>query len=55
MPEPDGEAGSLDGESDRGVEIVLGMLEPAVATTDGDDGGSGDRVKYTTFARDPPT
>lgn len=53
-PEPVGDAGS-DGESDRGVDMELGGLDPAVATTDGEDGGSGDRVKYTTLASEPPT
>lgn len=44
-----------DGESDRGVDILLGLLEPYVAAMEGDEGGCGDRVKYTTLARDPPT
>lgn len=46
---------SSEGEVERGVEILLRTLVPRVATTEGDGGGSGERVKYTTFARDPPT
>ena len=38
-----------------GVEKSLGALLPAVAAMDGDDGGSVERVKYTTFANEPPT
>lgn len=46
----------MDGDSERGVDISLcGLRDPWVAAIDGDEGGSGDRVKYTTFARDPPT
>lgn len=56
--EPDGDeeegAASSDGERERGVEIVLGELDPCVAAMDGDEGGSGERVKYTTLAREPP-
>jgi hypothetical protein len=37
--------GSSEGETDRGVDKLLGVLEPRVAAIDGDDGGSGDRVK----------
>jgi hypothetical protein len=37
----------LDGESDLGlgVEMLLGVPLPCVAMTDGEDGGSGERVK----------
>lgn len=44
----------MDGERERGVDIVLGELDPWVAAMEGDDGGSGERVKYTTLAREPP-
>ena len=44
-----------EGESDRGVEIAETSLEPKEATAEGEAGGSGDRVKYTTLASDPPT
>ena len=37
-----------------GVDISLLVL-PRVAATEGDEGGSGDLVKYTTLAREPPT
>lgn len=48
--------GSFVGDVDLGVELlVLVLLDPRVAIIEGDDGGSGERVKYTTFARDPPT
>lgn len=36
---------SSDGDSDLGVEMSLAVLDPRVATTEGDEGGSGDRVK----------
>lgn len=36
---------SSDGESERGVEISLAVLVPRVAATEGDGGGSGERVK----------
>lgn len=51
---------SLGGDDDMGVDDEAGvdtsltMLEPLVATTDGELGGSGDRVKYTTLASEPP-
>jgi len=38
-------AASSAGESDRGVDILLAVLEPRVAAIEGDEGGSGDRVK----------
>jgi len=34
-----------DGEGDRGVDMTLAVLEPWVAEIDGDEGGSGERVK----------
>jgi hypothetical protein len=37
--------------SDR---LASGEFDPLVAAIDGEDGGPGDRVKYTTFASDPP-
>ena len=47
------------GDAETGVEMPfeemsLVTLEPLVATTDGEEGGSGERVKYTTFASEPP-
>jgi len=30
---------------DRGVDMSLATLDPRVATTEGDEGGSGERVK----------
>ena len=36
---------SRGGEEDRGVERSLTVLEPLVATIEGELGGSGDRVK----------
>lgn len=36
---------SLAGDIERGVEMELASLEPRVATTEGDEGGSGDLVK----------
>jgi hypothetical protein len=36
---------SSDGDNDLGVEISLAVLDPRVAATEGDEGGSGDRVK----------
>jgi hypothetical protein len=46
----------LDGEVEgEGVVMLLGGLLPLVAAIEGEAGGSGERVKYTTFARDPPT
>jgi hypothetical protein len=44
-----------EGEMERGVETWLAGSEPIVATIEGDGGGSGERVKYTTFANEPPT
>lgn len=44
-----------EGEMERGVETWLAGSEPRVATIEGDGGGSGERVKYTTFANEPPT
>lgn len=38
-------AETSEGDGDRGVEIWLAVLEPRVAATEGDGGGSGDRVK----------
>jgi hypothetical protein len=38
-------APSLVGDGDRGVEILLALDEPRVAATDGEAGGSGERVK----------
>jgi hypothetical protein len=38
-------AGSRVGDTERGVDRLLGVPEPRVATTDGEEGGSGDRVK----------
>jgi len=46
---------SSEGDNDRGLEMSLVVLEPQVAAMDGEEGGSGERVKYTTFASDPPT
>jgi hypothetical protein len=49
-----------NGDADPGecnigeVERFVGVLVPLVAAMDGGEGGPGDRVKYTTFARDPP-
>lgn len=43
------------GEGVLGVEKSLWALLPAVAAMDGDDGGSVERVKYTTLANEPPT
>jgi len=34
-----------DGEGDRGVDMTLAVPEPWVAAIDGDEGGSGERVK----------
>lgn len=42
------------GDVDSGLETSLTVLDPLVATMDGEVGGSGERVKYTTFASDPP-
>lgn len=36
---------SRGGEDDNGVETSLAVLEPLVAAMDGDEGGSGERVK----------
>jgi hypothetical protein len=36
---------SSEGEADRGVEMLLLILVPRVAATEGDGGGSGERVK----------
>ena len=36
---------SGEGEAVRGVERLLSTLEPRVAATEGDGGGSGERVK----------
>lgn len=36
---------SRGGEDEIGVETLLATLDPRVAATDGDLGGSGDRVK----------
>jgi hypothetical protein len=36
---------SREGEADRGDDSKLRGVELRVAITDGDDGGSGDRVK----------
>lgn len=44
--------GDIGGE---GVVMLLGGLLPRVAAIEGEAGGSGERVKYTTLARDPPT
>jgi hypothetical protein len=39
-------AWSSEGETERGVDRLLVLLsEPRVAMMEGDDGGSGDRVK----------
>ena len=38
-------AASSDGERDLGVEMSLEVLEPWVAAIEGDEGGSGERVK----------
>lgn len=40
---------------DGGVDIELWELFPPVASMEGEDGGSGERVKLTTLAREPPT
>lgn len=45
---------SSDEPIDGGVLLPLRVPLPFVATIDGDEGGSGERVKYTTFAREPP-
>jgi len=43
------------GEPGLGVDNWLAaQLLPCVAAIEGDAGGSGDRVKYTTFASEPP-
>lgn len=50
-----GEYSSTDDEDPKSdAENSLGGLEPRVAAMDGDEGGSGDLVKYTTLAKDPP-
>ena len=36
---------SNGGEDDSGVDTSLAVVEPFVAAMDGDDGGSGERVK----------
>ena len=41
-------------DEDPGVGTSLTVLDPLVAAIDGEEGGSGDLVKYTTFASDPP-
>lgn len=46
---------SSEGDIDRGVDMALCDPDPCVAAIDGDEGGSGERVKYTTFASEPPT
>jgi hypothetical protein len=38
-------AASFDGEGVLGVDISLAVLEPWDATIEGDEGGSGERVK----------
>ncbi len=38
-------ASSLEGDRDKGVEILLALDDPRVAATDGEAGGSGERVK----------
>ena len=38
-------AASSDGERDLGVDISLVVLEPWDAAIEGDEGGSGERVK----------
>jgi len=38
----------------EGGEPGLGVDNWLVAAIEGDAGGSGDRVKYTTFASEPP-
>lgn len=43
--EPEGALDSSVGERERGVDILLATLDPRVAATDGDEGGSGERVK----------
>lgn len=48
------ECDELVGELDGGVDRGLAVLVPLVAATEGEDGGSGERVKYTTLAREPP-
>jgi hypothetical protein len=51
MPEDGGVVGRgasswlPDGEIDLGVEMSLAILDPHVAAIEGEDGGSGDRVK----------
>jgi hypothetical protein len=50
----DGSRSSVGEADSEGVDISLQLLEPRVAATEGEEGGSGDRVKYTTLARDPP-
>ena len=37
--------GLSDGERDRGVDMWLAVLDPRVAAIEGDEGGSGERVK----------
>jgi hypothetical protein len=34
-----------DGERERGVDTWLAVFEPCVAAIEGDEGGSGERVK----------
>ena len=53
-------ASSRGGEPETGVAMPFGDdrlltdVEPLVAAIDGEAGGSGDRVKYTIFANEPP-
>ena len=41
----EGEGWSAEGELDLGVNDSGGLVDPLVAATEGEDGGSGDLVK----------
>jgi len=44
-PDDTAQAALSEGERDRGVDMSLAVFEPWVATIEGDEGGSGERVK----------